>query len=252
MSATAPLALAAFGQRTAHSHFVGNPNRGLPERGKWATIAALVVSRPLSGDARAPQPMVFPARNTPVVPAAPALSTRVAVIVKVRANVAASDHATTGRHCAFVAEDVAEVMRPLPIEALPAMPAFVLGLSIIRGEPTPVVDVATLLGDARPETPRPRDRSDAHAAPDGVGVGTRFVVMRVGERRVALAVEAVLGVRPLRGETLRALPPLLHQVSEPVVSAIATLDARLLTVLAGGYLMPPSLWERLEASKAHP
>lgn len=191
--------------------------------------------------------MVFPVRNTPAPPP-DAAQTQVAVIVRVRANVATRDSPMNARHCAFVAADVAEVMRPLPIEGFPAMPPFVLGLAIIRGEPTPVVDVAALLGDERREgSAGPAAR--AHASPDDAAPPTRFVVMRVGERRVALAVDAVLGVRPVPREALRALPPLLQQASEPIVTAIGTLDAHLLTVLAGGYLVPPSLWDDLAASK---
>ena len=43
-------------------------------------------------------------------------------------------------------ESVAEVMRPLPIEPLGGMPAFVLGVSVIRGLPTPVADLTGLVG----------------------------------------------------------------------------------------------------------
>jgi len=148
----------------------------------------------------------------------------------------------TARHCALVITDVAEVMRPLPIEGLANTPPFVLGVSIVRGMPTPVVDAARLLAPAGGQ------RADAHAA--GAVVPTRFVVMRVGERRVALAVEAVLGVRPLARETLGALPPLLRNASEQVISALGTLDAQLLTVLGGSYLLPPALWEALATPKA--
>jgi len=76
-------------------------------------------------------------------------------------------------------------------------------------------------------------------------VPTRFVVVRAGDRRVALAVQGVLGVRPLARETLRALPPLLANAGAQVVTALGTLDAQLLTVLSGGYLVPPALWEAL-------
>lgn len=114
------------------------------------------------------------------------------------------------------------------------MPGFVLGLAIIRGAPTPVVDAGALLGE------------------HGEGQPTRFVVMRVQERRVALAVEAVLGVKRLAGETLQALPPLLRHAADDVVAAIGTLDAQLLTVLGGGYLLPPAVWEQLATTKARP
>lgn len=50
------------------------------------------------------------------------------------------------RLCAFPLESVIEVMRPLPIEPLPDVPAYVLGASLVRGLPTPIVDLGALLG----------------------------------------------------------------------------------------------------------
>src|ERR1039458_916000 len=78
------------------------------------------------------------------------------------------------RCCALDLLHVVEIMRPLPVDAVAHMPAFVRGLSIIRGAPTPVVSLAALLADsARPPT--------------------RFVVVRAGERQIALAVDAEIG-----------------------------------------------------------
>jgi len=162
--------------------------------------------------------MASQSRHTPAPREALARAT-LAVIGRVRA-----------RHCAFFAINVAEVMRPLPIAGLANMPSFVLGVSVIRGTPTPVVDAGALLGD---------DRATAQT--------TRFVVMRVGERRVALAVEAVLGVRALVAETLMTLPPLVRNAAEEVVTALGTLDAELLAVLGSSYLVPAALWEELDA-----
>jgi len=178
--------------------------------------------------------MALPARHTPPVPAAQPDSP-LAVIVRV------TNEGREARHCALIVSDVAEVMRPLPIEGVAHMPAFVLGLSLIRGTPIPVVDAAALLAHGREH--RPLDE-EAVPALEKV-VPTRFVVVRAGDRRVALAVQGVLGVRPLARETLRALPPLLANAGAQVVTALGTLDAQLLTVLSGGYLVPPALWEAL-------
>jgi len=161
---------------------------------------------------------------------------RLVVIASVRATSAEG----AARHCAFIAADVAEVMRPLPIEPVPGVAPFVLGLSIIRGAPTPVLDAAAMLGEPRQEAALRHARGQA-----------RFVVMRVGERRVALDVDSVVGVRALAGDMLHALPPLLRQASETVVAALGTHDSQLLTVLAGGaYLLPPAVLETLAAAKA--
>ena len=98
-------------------------------------------------------------------------------------------------------------MRPLPIDALASMPAFVLGVSIIRGQATPVVDTAMLVGTTA------RGRS-------------RFVTLRVGSRRVALVVDAVVDVRALPSGQL---PPLV--AAADAVSSLAVLDRELLVVL---------------------
>ena len=49
------------------------------------------------------------------------------------------------RACAFPLHHVAETMRPLPIKPVAGTPGFVCGVSVIRGTPTPVVDLNALL-----------------------------------------------------------------------------------------------------------
>jgi purine-binding chemotaxis protein CheW len=48
--------------------------------------------------------------------------------------------------CGLEVPLVREVIRPLPLAALPRMPVFVLGAVSHRGEAFPVVDLARLLG----------------------------------------------------------------------------------------------------------
>src|SRR5688572_15607941 len=50
------------------------------------------------------------------------------------------------RVCALPLDAVVETMRPLVVEPVAGAPGFVSGLSIVRGEPIPVVDAARLLG----------------------------------------------------------------------------------------------------------
>jgi purine-binding chemotaxis protein CheW len=120
---------------------------------------------------------------------------------------------------------VVEVMRVGPIAAVAGAPAFVSGLSLIRGAPTPVVQVALLLG-GRVAPPR------------------RLVTVRAGGRIVALAVDAVLGLRWI-GDAAEP-PPLLRQATADVVSAIGALDAELLLVLNTARLIPEAVYERLQ------
>ena len=119
----------------------------------------------------------------------------------------------------------------MPIESLTS-PSFVQGLSIIRGVPTPVVDAGALLG----ATDAPRS--------------TRLVVLRLDARRVALAVEDVLGVRTIPAASLAELPPLLRDAAREVVSALGALDAELLIVLHASYLVPESVWDTISVQAA--
>ena len=119
------------------------------------------------------------------------------------------------RLCAIPVAEVAEIMRPLPLERLAALPDFVLGLGGIRGASVPVVDAGALLGGGA-----------VAARPPG-----RFVLLRVGKRSVALAVEAVVGVRSLATDALGTLPPLLGEAGRELIAAIGAADGEFLLVL---------------------
>jgi purine-binding chemotaxis protein CheW len=127
------------------------------------------------------------------------------------------------RVCAVPLEHVVETMRPLPLESIAGMPEFVRGVSIIRGVPTPVVDLGTVLG--APST-----------------AFERIVTLRLGDRRVALAVNAVLGVRDLDLSAIQELPPLLGGASTDLLEAIGALDEKFLMVLRAGWELPDEVW----------
>lgn len=121
--------------------------------------------------------------------------------------------------CALATADVAEIHRPLPVVRLAGAPPFVNGVSIVRGSPVPVVNVAALLGGAAP-------------AP-----GSRIVSLRVGNRRVSLEVDEVLGVRHLSALALAAAPPLLEGAVARYVEELGTLDGRLLATLSSARIL---------------
>lgn len=134
---------------------------------------------------------------------------------------------------ALALADVVETMRPLPVSQLPDVPPFVLGVAVVRGAPAPVVDARALLGECA--SPRPAGR---------------FVSLRQGARRAALAVDEVLGVRVLDAAAVAALPPLLEGVAAGLAESIATRDARLLLVLRAGRLVPDEVWRELAGESA--
>jgi purine-binding chemotaxis protein CheW len=126
------------------------------------------------------------------------------------------------RVCGLPVAHVVETMRPLPIERLVGAPPFVLGVAIIRGSLAPVIDLAMLLGSGDASPPN------------------RFVTLRVGDRRVALAVQSVIGIRSIEANDMT--PPLLRTASAHVVDAIANLDQELLLILRATTLLSEETW----------
>ncbi|HWB76975.1 MAG TPA: chemotaxis protein CheW [Nannocystaceae bacterium] len=128
--------------------------------------------------------------------------------------------------------DVVETLRPLPVEPLADKPAFVAGLAIIRGLPTPVVDVGALLGVG------------------GASDWTRFVTVRTRHGEVALAVDAVIGVSEVADAEFRELPSLVQTADARHVATVAARDQALLFVLEAArvieaaQIVPSDLSER--------
>ena len=137
------------------------------------------------------------------------------------------------RACAIPLDRVAEPMRPLPIEPVAGMPGFVRGVSLIRGAPTPVVDLKALLEKG--------ENSATHG---------RFVTIKVGERRVAIGVDGVVGLVNLDSAQLAELPPILGDAAAGLIEAIGTRDAQLLVVLRAARSVPDEVWTTLAAAEA--
>lgn len=135
--------------------------------------------------------------------------------------------------CAFPLRHVGETMRPLPIKPVAGTPGFVRGVSIVRGEPTPVVDLKALLD------------SSENCTSYG-----RFVTLKWDDRQVVIGVDSVVGVRYLDSAHLGELPPLLKDVSTDFIALFATLDAQLLLVLRAARIVSDEVWTTLAAAQA--
>jgi purine-binding chemotaxis protein CheW len=130
--------------------------------------------------------------------------------------------------CGISLAHVIETMRPLPIEPFAHLPEQALGLTMIRGRPTPVIDARRLLGSSE------------------AGVAQRFITLRAGsDRHVALVVDEVIGVRAIDEATLEQLPALARDQKLDAVSALGALDRQLFLVLEHTHLLPESVWLRL-------
>lgn len=132
------------------------------------------------------------------------------------------------RACAFPLQHVVETMRALPIQAVAGTPGFVCGVSVVRGAPTPVVDLKALLENGE------------NSASYG-----RFVILKLGDRRVAIGVDSVVGLRNLDAVELGALAPLLRDVSADFIESFGTRDAQLLLLLRAARIVPDEVWTSL-------
>jgi purine-binding chemotaxis protein CheW len=139
------------------------------------------------------------------------------------------------RACAFPLHHVAETMRPLPIEPVAGTPGFVRGVAVIRGTPTPVVDLKALLENS--------ENSPSYG---------RFVTLKLDERRVVIGVDSVVGLRNLDSAQLGELPPLLRDVNSDLIASFGTRDAQLLLVLRAARIVPDEVWTTLAAAEAAP
>lgn len=138
------------------------------------------------------------------------------------------------RLCGLPLDAVEETLRPQPLRPLKSPAVHVQGLARIRGDWLPVVDLAGLLGLSEPG-------AAGTPSPPGAAPVRRYVVVRTGERRVALAVTEVLGLQNFPAEQLRALPPLLRDRDHGAVAALAERDDELIAVLDQARLLPDDL-----------
>jgi purine-binding chemotaxis protein CheW len=125
---------------------------------------------------------------------------------------------------------VVETLRPLSLAAFEGMADPLLGVAVIRGKLGPVVSGRMLLG--LPSGPAP----------------TRWVVLRVGERLAALAVDSVIGVRTLDAAIADSWPELANHIAAEKVSAIGLLDRRLLMCLQAARLVDEAVWQNLASA----
>ncbi|HEY1797499.1 MAG TPA: chemotaxis protein CheW [Stellaceae bacterium] len=123
------------------------------------------------------------------------------------------------RRCAIPLAFVTETMRAAGLMPIRDAEGFAVGAAIIRGEAVPVLDTGALLGE--PQTD-PR----------------RLVAVSVGERRVAILVDDVVGVSAIAEDIASTLPPLLRGAIDRIVGAIDVRDGDFLLRLEASRLIP--------------
>lgn len=134
---------------------------------------------------------------------------------------------TGSLRCALPMACVVECLRPLALKQFANAPEFVPGVCVIRGEVLPVVDLARLLGAT-------------------TTANTRWVVVRSGDQKVALAVDAVIGFERVMPEAMAGVPALLAEARPDVIAALGVLDRQLLLVLETARIVPDQVWASLD------
>jgi len=109
-----------------------------------------------------------------------------------------------GEHYALPVEQVLEVADPGELAPVPGAPREIVGVGNLRGQVTPVIDLATTLGLSG-------------------GEPSRFVVVESGELRAGLLVDEVLDVE--------ALPPPSEQAESDYLLGACLLDGVLVATL---------------------
>jgi len=125
--------------------------------------------------------------------------------------------------CALRLDEVIETMRPLAVRPLSGTPAYVCGVTIMRGVPTPVIDVARLVGGESAEV-------------------ARFLAVRTERGPVALATGPVLGIRPTAADAMAEHWMPLGDAARRLVAGIGTMDAEPLLLLQSMRVVPDEVW----------
>jgi purine-binding chemotaxis protein CheW len=125
---------------------------------------------------------------------------------------------------------VREIANPLPLVALPHAPSSVVGVADYRGEVVPVVDLRLRFG--LPSVPSTRR--------------TKWIVVDVSGRLVALVVDGVSEVFGTAGAELRPAPPLGGGEDLRGISGVSNRGSTLIFVLDTSRLR--DLTEKLVAS----
>ena len=164
--------------------------------------------------------------------------------------------------CALRLDEVIETMRPLDVQPLAGTPAFVLGISVLRGVPTPVIDVARLLsgGSGAQEGAESgvagsggadSGRADSGRAERGgadSGGAERFVAVRTERGAVAFAIGTVLGIRTVDASATGGHPALLGARSSHLVAGVSAVGTEPLLLLQSMRAVPDEVWEAAAAA----
>jgi purine-binding chemotaxis protein CheW len=110
---------------------------------------------------------------------------------------------------------VESIIKMQPITVVPHAPAFVEGVTNLRGKVLPVIDLHKRFG----------------LAEDGAAKDQRIVVVSVGNSEVGMVVDGVSEVLRIPGEAIEPPPPMVTTVDSTFITGIAKMPERLVILL---------------------
>ncbi len=126
---------------------------------------------------------------------------------------------------------IQEIIRVQPITAVPNGPAFIEGLTNLRGRVIPVMDLRKRFGLAAPEANR----------------RTRIVVAELGAHTVGLIVDGVSEVLRVKGEQIEPPSTLVTTADSTFLRGVARLDERLILLLDPTHILSGTEQDELAA-----
>ncbi len=120
-----------------------------------------------------------------------------------------------GEHYGLDISTVEGIIKMQPITKMPQAPAYVEGVTNLRGMVVPVVDLRKRFG-----LPSQNSTKDA-----------RIVVVFMGKAKVGMMVDGVSEVLRIPEEAIEATPPMVTSVDTAFIKGIAKLEDGLVTLL---------------------
>lgn len=134
-----------------------------------------------------------------------------------------------GQHYLFRIERIQEIVTPGRVTRLPEVPAYVMGVSNLRGTIIPVVDLRLLFGLPQ----RPLDAA------------TRTIVVVVGGRIIGCTVDAVSQVIRLPADHVRPADEAVVTEGPRYVAGFARVGEHLAIILDVDQLLDPEMLDRV-------
>ena len=116
---------------------------------------------------------------------------------------------------------VESIIKMQPITQLPQTPAYVKGVTNLRGSVLPVIDLRARFALDEKEESRQ----------------TRIIIVTMGSIKVGVIVDGVSEVLRVSDELIEPLPPMVNSVNSAFLKGIVRLESRLIIMLELGKVL---------------